>query len=120
MFDSLKNLSQLGPMLAQARQMQQKMEDLKARLPQLRATGTAGGTLVTAVASGSLEIVSLTFAPQALTTDPELLADLTRGAVNQALKNAQELAANEMQQIMGALGGPGGMDPQMLKGLMGP
>lgn len=103
MFDSLKNLSQLGPMLAQAREMGRKMEEVKKKLPTLRATGTAGGTLVTATANGAMEIVGLTFGPEALQTDPELLADLVRAAVNQALKNVNELVQKEMQQVTGGL-----------------
>ena len=112
MFDQLKQLGQLGPMLAQAREMQAKMAEIQARLPSLRATGTAGGGLVTATASGALEIVALQIAPGA-TADPELLADLTRAAVNQALRNIQELIQNEMASATG------GMDMGALKGLMG-
>ncbi|MGN6369785.1 MAG: YbaB/EbfC family nucleoid-associated protein [Phycisphaerae bacterium] len=113
MFDQLKALSQLGPMMAKAREMQAKMQEVQARLPQLRATGTAGGSLVTATANGVMEIINITYATSAPLTDTELLADLTRAAVNQALKNVQELVQKEMQ------GATGDMDLSALKGLMG-
>ena len=103
MFDSLKNLSQIGPMMAKAREMQQKMQEIQSRLPSLRAQGTAGGTLVTATASGTMEIVGLTFSPEAMKTDPELLADFTRAAVNQALKKVAEMVQAEMQQATGGV-----------------
>ena len=113
MLDQLKALSQLGPMMAKAKEMQAKMQEVQARLPQLRATGTAGGSLVTATANGLLEIISITYATSAPLTDTELLADLTRAAVNQAIKNAQALAQKEMEPAMG------GLDMSAFKGMLG-
>jgi DNA-binding YbaB/EbfC family protein len=113
MFDNLKALSQLGPMMAKAREMQAKMQEVQARLPQIRASGTAGGSLVTAVANGNFEVVSITYATTAPLTDVELLADLTRAAVNQALRNAKEAAQKEMEQVTG------GMDLGPLQGMLG-
>jgi DNA-binding YbaB/EbfC family protein len=113
MFDNLKALSQLGPMMAKAREMQAKMAEVQQRLPQIRATGTAGGSLVTVVANGLMEIVSITYATSAPLTDTELLSDLTRAAVNQALKNVKEMVQTEMQ------GAAGDMDMSAFKGLMG-
>ncbi|HVX86225.1 MAG TPA: YbaB/EbfC family nucleoid-associated protein [Phycisphaerae bacterium] len=113
MFDNFKALSQLGPMMAKAREMQAKMQEVQARLPQIRGTGEAGGALVTATANGLMEIVSITYATSAPLTDTELLADLTRAAVNQAIKNVQEMVQKEMQ------GAAGDIDMSAFKGLMG-
>jgi nucleoid-associated protein EbfC len=113
MLDQLKMLSQLGPMMAKAKEMQAKVQEVQARLPLLRAEGTAGGSLVTAVANGNMEIVGLNYATTAPLTDPELVADLTRAAVNMALKNAKEIVQKEMEQAAG------GMDLSALRGLMG-
>jgi nucleoid-associated protein EbfC len=98
MFDQLKALTQLGPMMAKAREMQAKIQAVQAKLPTITATGSAGGGLVSAVANGNLEIVSLIYNTSAPLTDGELLADLTRGAVNQALKNVKEAVQKEMEQ----------------------
>jgi hypothetical protein len=113
MLDQLKALSQLGPMMAKAREMQTRMQEVQARLPQLRATGSAGGSLVTATANGAMEIVSIAYATSAPLTDTELLSDLTRAAVNQALKNAKELVQKEMEQVTG------GIDLEGFKGMLG-
>lgn len=113
MFDNLKALSQLGPMMAKAKEMQERMQEVQARLPQLRASGTAGGSLVKVTANGVMEIVSITYATTAPLTDTELLADLTRAAVNQALKNVQALVQKEMEPAMG------GMDMSAFKGMLG-
>jgi DNA-binding protein YbaB len=90
MLDNLKALSQLGPMMAKAKEMQSKMAEVQSRLPQLRASGTAGGSLVTATANGLMEITNITYATSAPLTDTELLADLTRAAVNQAIKHGPQ------------------------------
>lgn len=113
MLENLKALSQLGPMMAKAKEMQAKMQEIQARLPQIKADGTAGGSLVTAIANGNLEIVSLTYATSAPLTDTELLADLTRAAVNQALKNVKDAVQREMEQATG------GLDLGAMRGLLG-
>lgn len=113
MFDNLKALSQLGPMMAKAKEMKSRMAEVQTRLPLLRAEGTAGGSLVTATANGNLEITSLVYNTSAPLTDTELLADLTRAAVNQALRNAKELVQKEMENATG------GLDLGAMKSLMG-
>jgi len=113
MLDNLKALTQLGPMMAKAREMQSKIQEMQARLPQIQATGTAGGSLVTAVANGNMELVSLTYATSAPLTDTELLADLTRAAVNQALKNVKDTVQKEMEQAAG------GVDLSAIRGMLG-
>jgi DNA-binding YbaB/EbfC family protein len=113
MFDQLKALSQLGPMMAKAKEMQAKMQEVQARLPHMRASAEAGGGLVTVVANGQLDIVSITYATSAPLTDTELLADLTRAAVNQALRNVKELVQKEMEQVTG------GMDMGNMRNMLG-
>lgn len=113
MFDQLKALSQLGPMMAKAREMQAKMQEVQSRLPQMKASAEAGGGLVTAVANGQLEVVSITYATSAPLTDTELLSDLTRAAVNQALRNVKEMVQKEMQQAAGD------MDLGQMRGMLG-
>ncbi len=101
MFDSLKSLGQLGPLMAQARQMQEKMAEVQRKIPTLRASGVAGGDMVKATASGTMEILELQFSPASLAQDPELLADLTRAAVNQAINNIRRMVEQEMQAVTG-------------------
>jgi DNA-binding protein YbaB len=93
--------------------MQERMQEVQARLPHLRATGSSGGSLVTVTANGVLEIISIEYATSAPLTDTELLADLTLAAVNQALRNAKELVQKEMDQVTG------GMDMGAFKGMLG-
>lgn len=112
MFDQIKAMGQLGPMMAKMRETQAKMAELEAKRGSLRVTGSAGGDAVRATASGDMQIVDLVFSPQAAINDPELLADMTRAAVNQALKNMQEMVQQELQKAAG------GLDLSAFKGML--
>ena len=61
--------------------------------------------------SGALEVKKVTIEPEAL-EDKEMLEDLLVAAVNEAIKEAQELSAAEMAKVTGNLkipGMPGGL-----------
>ena len=69
---------------------------------------TAGGGMVTAVASGDMAITSLTIDPDAVDPeDVEMLEDLVLSAVNEALKKADEETSNKMGKLTGGLNIPG-------------
>ncbi|MDA8377937.1 MAG: YbaB/EbfC family nucleoid-associated protein [Planctomycetia bacterium] len=101
MFDSLKTLSQLGPMLSQAREMQTKMAEVQRKLGTIRAEGTAADGMITVTANGLMEIVDIRFLPDISRQETAVLADLTRAAVNQALSNVRMLVQREMQSVTG-------------------
>ena len=88
MFDNLKNLAGLPGMLAKAREMQAKMQEVQGKLGDLRAEADAGGGMVTATCNGKLELVRLKIDParldpsKAKPEDLELLEDLIVVAVN--------------------------------------
>ena len=78
-------------------------------LADAEATGTAGGGLVSAVVSGTGELKSMTIDPKAADPeDTETLADLVVAAVRDANNAAQQLQADKMGPVTGALGGQGG------------
>jgi hypothetical protein len=65
--------------------------------------------MVTVKANGALEIVEINIDPKAIDPDdPELLADLVRAAVNEAIRSAQSLMESRLGGLAGgALGGLG-------------
>src|SRR5438128_370607 len=68
----------------------------------------AGGGMVTVVANGALEIVSVKIDPEVLkASDGEMLQDLVVAAANEALRKAREMVAEEMKGITGGLPIPG-------------
>ncbi len=96
------NLKGLGDLVKQAQRMQ---EELGAR----RVEGSAGGGLVTAVANGRGELVSVGIDPEAAAEDREMLQDLIVAAANDALRKARDLATQEMGRVVGGLGLPPGL-----------
>jgi DNA-binding YbaB/EbfC family protein len=94
----------LEHLVAQARQMQSRLAELQRDLARRRVEGSAGGGMVTAVASGELRILELRIEPSLLATgDRAMLQDLTAAAVNAALGNAQKMIQEEIQQASGGL-----------------
>jgi DNA-binding YbaB/EbfC family protein len=100
-------------MLQQVQRMQRDMEAAQEALEKETVEGTAGGGAVRVRVSGALQVKSVTIAPEAVDPeDVEMLGDLVLAAVNEALRAAQELAAERMGGVtggldLGALGGLG-------------
>ncbi|QNE20211.1 YbaB/EbfC family nucleoid-associated protein [Kribbella qitaiheensis] len=98
----------MSELLAQAQAMQSQLMEAQANLENQEVEGTAGGGLVTALVSGTGELLSLTIKPQAVDKDDtETLADLIVAAVRDASENAKEVAARAMGPLAGGLGGGG-------------
>jgi len=100
----------MNQMLKQVQQMQVEMMKAQEGLKDEIVEASAGGGMVTVKVSGELEIKDLTIDPEAVDPeDVEMLQDMVLAATNEALRSAQELAANKMQQATGGMGGPGGL-----------
>ena len=96
-------------LLAQAQKMQEEMLAAQERLKDETVEASAGGGMVKVTMSGDLELKSLAIDPDAVDPeDVEMLQDTVLAAVNEALRSAQELAADKMGNVTGGLGGPGG------------
>ena len=97
-----------GKMMKQAQQMQAKMAEIQEQLKDETVEASAGGGAVTAVVTGDLQLQSITIDPAAVDPeDVELLEDMVTAAVNEALRSAQELAAQKMSAVTGGMGIPG-------------
>ena len=92
----------LNALLAQAQALQEQVRSAQDELGSKRVTGSAGGDLVEATMSGTLELLSITIKPEAVDpADVESLQDLIVAAVRDAAHKAQALAAASMPQIPG-------------------
>ncbi|MFB5066893.1 MAG: YbaB/EbfC family nucleoid-associated protein [Candidatus Wallacebacter cryptica] len=95
-------------MLKQVQKMQADMAKTQEELKTKTVDATAGGGVITVTANGVQEIVAIKIAPDAVDPDDvEMLEDLVVAAVNEALRKAQDLAAQEMQKVTGGLNIPG-------------
>jgi nucleoid-associated protein EbfC len=97
------NLNQL---MKQAQQMQAEMAKAQEELKSETVEASAGGGMVKVTMTGDMQLREITIDPDAIDPeDAEMLQDMVGAAVNEALRAAQELAANRMGGIAGGLGG---------------
>jgi len=95
-------------LMKQAQKMQQQMVQAQAELAQAEVTGTAGGGLVSAVVTGSGDVVSVKIDPKVVDPDDvESLEDLVVAAIRDGVTQAQELQQSTMGPLAGGLGGLG-------------
>ena len=98
----------LGGLLQQAKQLQERLTSVQDEIASRTAEGRAGGGMVTAVVNGRLEVLRVHIDPSLLESpDREMLQDLVVAAVNDALRAARTLIADEMQKVTGGLPIPG-------------
>jgi DNA-binding YbaB/EbfC family protein len=96
----------MGQILQQAQQMQQKLVEAQEELANTEVTGTSGGGLVTATVTGGMELKGLVIDPKVVDPeDTETLADLVVAAVRDASANAQKLTEQKLGPLAGGLGG---------------
>lgn len=98
----------MGNIMKQAQQMQQKMLKMQEEMAERTVEASVGGGMVTVVANGRSEVISVKIEPQAVDPDDiEMLEDLVLAGVNEALRKAQEMMANEMTKLTGGMKIPG-------------
>jgi DNA-binding YbaB/EbfC family protein len=108
MFGNLGNLTQL---LRQAKDVQRKLGEVQQKLAGMRVEASSGGGMVTVVANGHQEILSVKIDPSVVKAEEvELLEELVLAAVNAAKKKAEALARDEMSGITRGMDLPEGFD----------
>lgn len=107
---SKRNKGPLGGMGGQAgmmKQLQQMQEQLMAAQEELAeetVSGTAGGGVVKAVVTGDQQMQAIEIDADILAdADVEMLQDLILSAVNSALDQSRELAAERLGPLAGGL-----------------
>jgi DNA-binding YbaB/EbfC family protein len=107
--DFLKDFGQFAGLLRQLPRIKEEMERLQQRLGQLTAEGDAGGGMVHVRVNGRMEVLACTISEEAMRlNDREMLEDLIRAAVNQALERVREMAAAETTRMAAGFGLPPG------------
>ena len=98
----------LNKMMQQVQQMQAEMARVQEELATQTVESSAGGGAVKVTANGAGEIEKIEIAPEAIDPDDaEMLADMIVGAVNEALRAANELAQSRLGGLAGGAGLPG-------------
>ncbi|NOZ25165.1 MAG: YbaB/EbfC family nucleoid-associated protein [Nitrospirae bacterium] len=98
----------LGDIMKQAQKLQAEMAKVQEEARTKTVEASAGGGMVTAVANGAGEIVSIKIDREVVNPDDvEMLEDLIVAASNEALRRAQEMVQSEMARLTGGLKLPG-------------
>ncbi len=98
----------LGNIMKQAQQMQQRIARVQQELEGREVEATSGGGMVTAVVNGKMQLISLKIEKDVVDPeDIEMLQDLVSAAVNEALKQSQEMMQEEMGKVTGGMNLPG-------------
>ena len=91
-------------MMKQAQKMQQEMLRMQEEMENKTYTATAGGGMVTAEVSGKHQLVSLSIKEEAVDPDDvDMLQDMIIAAVNEAMRAADNEAANNMSRLTGGM-----------------
>jgi len=95
-------------MMKQAQKMQRELDRVQEELREMEFSATAGGGMVTAVVTGSMELKSITIDPEAVDPeDVEMLQDMIVAATNEALRGMNELSSSRINAVSGSMGIPG-------------
>ncbi|MDR2295771.1 MAG: YbaB/EbfC family nucleoid-associated protein [Clostridiales Family XIII bacterium] len=106
-----KSLTQKGGRDDRVRQfqaMQKRMDELQSEIEAKELETTAGGGAVKVRVSGKKELLSIEISRDVLDPDDvEMLQDLILVAVNEGLRQIEEISKSEMEKLTGGLSVPG-------------
>ena len=104
----MKGMPNMGQLMKQAQQLQSKMAKLQDEIGDKTVEASAGGGMVTVVANGRQEILSVYVDPEVIDPDDqEMLQDLILAAVNDALSRARTMMNEEMGNLTKGMNIPG-------------
>ena len=97
----------MNNLMKQAQKMQRQMEEMQGEMENKTLEITSGGGAVKVVVSGKKEIKSLELSADIVDPDDiEMLQDLIIAAVNEAIRQADEMTNREMGKITGGMNLP--------------
>ncbi len=98
----------IGDLMKQAQKMQQEMGKVQEEAKKKIVEAAAGGGMVVVTANGALEIISIKIEKDVINPDDaEMLQDLVVAAVNEALRQAQQMVNDDMSKLTGGMNVPG-------------
>lgn len=103
-------MKNLGQLMKQAQEMQEKMGAFQESLAELEVSGGSGGGLVTLTLNGKGEMRGIKIDPSLI--DPgeaEILEDLITAAHNDAKAKLEQMVQEKTSEMMGGLQLPPGM-----------
>ena len=98
----------MNNLMKQAQQMQAKLAMLQNELNDREVEAAAGGGMVKVKVNGKQQLLSITINKECVDpNDVETLEELVFTAVNQAMKQSQEMVQEAMSKVTGGMNIPG-------------
>ncbi|MCX8030812.1 MAG: YbaB/EbfC family nucleoid-associated protein [Thermodesulfovibrionales bacterium] len=98
----------LGDLMREVQRIQSQMQKIQQEARNKTVEASSGGGMVTVVANGGGEIVSIRIEKDVVNPDDiEMLQDLIVAASNEALRRAQQMVNEEMSKLTPGLQVPG-------------
>lgn len=98
----------MNNMIKQAKQVQEKIVKMQEELKEREVEAASGGGAVSATVNGKQEVIKIKIKPEVVDPDDiEMLEDLVMTAVNEAIRQSQEMVSAEMSRITGEFNIPG-------------
>lgn len=102
------NMGNMNQMMKQVKKMQEQMVKAQEELKDKTVEGTSGGGVVSIVVNGHKEVKEVKIKPEAVDPDDvEMLQDLILAAINDAMKQVDEISGKEMNKLTGGMNIPG-------------
>ena len=98
----------MNNLMKQAQKMQKQMMEMQEELKGKTIECSSGGVAVKVVVNGERIVESLLISEDAL-DDVEMLQDLVITAVNEGIRQMDEMVNNQMSKLTGGMGLPPGM-----------
>ena len=95
-------------MMKQIQNMQEEMVKAQEELENATITTTSGGGAVSVTITGAKQVTAIDIDPDVVDEDDiEMLEDLIIAAVNEAIKQVEEMSSKKMERFTGGLNIPG-------------
>jgi nucleoid-associated protein EbfC len=102
-------LGQIASLMKNLPKIREQMDKLQGAIARITAEGDAGAGMVKVKVNGQMEVLRCEISEELIKlNDREMLEDLVRAAVNQALKKAKQTVAEETTRMASGLGLPPG------------
>ncbi len=105
-------MSDLGNLMKEAQKMQQRMQEAQEQLKKLRVLGKAGGGMVIVEMAGD-HVVEDVKIDETLKEDFDMLKDLVKAAINDAVKKVEEESKKKITELTSKLNIPNDFMKQM-------
>jgi nucleoid-associated protein EbfC len=104
-------LGQLASFMKNLPKIREEMDKLQGAIARITAEGDAGAGMVKVKVNGHMEVLRCEISEELMKlNDREMLEDLVRAAINQAIKKAKQTVTEETGKMASGLGLPAGME----------